>query len=915
MIDLDVMTSDERIYICEQVSLMSVRQYFQKHHNDFSVIKPGFRAEKLSDKDTFSIFVKNTSKPFIASFLDKTINIWLSQIKEHQDNLVSAGYSEDEALLLTIPDSVFSDNCELYFKLCGTKHNDEYIRLFKEALSLRKKESEAQKNEKLKLTEKKDKEQLEKANKTIDMLREELSEKNKTESNLSEALNSAKKQLDNKTEELLDLQKRVKDAKLKENELNAELEHYRRLETYSDEEYVQDDYAEFQHISICQVFHDHIGQTWLKRLADVVDSEIEPFVLDESMPRYFDNRDRLFWRNGPDEDEAIGVWGWKAEQNNSDSTKDYVTSDYRQYLRIIRVIELPQCKSLSEVARILIEGVDKHYSAEKALYVCAITEGNIEGLLCSSSNMTIIGDKAHLTPSVFMLPRYIIKSTDVVTLTGKRFYRKINLGVPQSMYRIRTPYDVVKKMILARATVTALRENELSKKEAQKCRQFIDSIPVDTLIQELSDAYACSEEEAGEYVKGFIEHIDEYITGNDLEINTISIALARNEELVELCKKKLSEEWENECADRINEAKKRIELVEQEENERRQEAELLIDKKNELDEEIIRSQNRVEEMNQLVADVEEKTKDRIREIQQNVGEFVSHLAFITPFSSIEKASDLHRNNELVAFESSVECVEYGNLTDIDSFEEELSDNLTSVGYLENASCEMAQAISFCICNKLPIVIGSNQNSVSQCVAATIGEQKLTEIYIYNQHTIIADLYSLINEKDTGYHKVYLIHGVFDGYSNSIFNELLSIIGRPNVNAIFILSLQGVAQNMLFDSIWSNAFYIDGDRGFDRIINSTLHSFRIELRFSRDLQEDEYRKKRKSLEPFSGILQNIQLYRYAMYLAVYNLEINDSQTIIHQMIAVARSAGSEEQLISLFHENGIANGEELLKKYL
>ena len=292
------------------------------------------------------------------------------------------------------------------------------------------------------------------------------------------------------------------------------------------------------------------------------------------------------------------------------------------------------------------------------------------------------------------------------------------------------------------------------------------------------------------------------------------------------------------------------------------------------------------------------------------------MSFITPFANSKTAIEVsQKQNSISVFQSKMEHKAIESVDDIDTFEEELIDNLTLTGYTDEAAVEMAQAISFCICDRHPIVIGKNSTSIAQCVAATIGGQELTEIFVGNEPTLISSLYDLLSKNSFNYPLVYLIHGVFDGFNNNLFNELSCLIRRPTLNAVIFLSLEGISPNMIFNSVWSEAFYIDGDSGMERFADGAVQAVQPNLAFIRNVNNDEYKDKRKELLPFSSVLSNIQICWYAKYLASYNISINESQTILNQMIAVSRSSGTEEALRTLFHENGVDNGEKLIEKYL
>ena len=116
---------------------------------------------------------------------------WLDDIKESRNRLVDEGYSEEEALLITIPDSVFGDNCELYFKLIDQKASEDYVRLFREALSLRQKDAEERSQSAQEGEEQRGGALLEEAKKSIAALTEQLSDSKKSESSLISELDSA----------------------------------------------------------------------------------------------------------------------------------------------------------------------------------------------------------------------------------------------------------------------------------------------------------------------------------------------------------------------------------------------------------------------------------------------------------------------------------------------------------------------------------------------------------------------------------------------------------------------------------------------------------------------------------------------------------------------------------------------------
>lgn len=916
MLKLAELSQDEFKYICGRLLLPDVRRYFQNNPKDFAKIRPGFRAEKLSDADTLSILVKNANKPFITAFIERMINDWLSQIGNHRDLLESEGYSEGEALLKTIPNSVFCDNCELYFKLTEQKPDDAYLRLFRDALTLVEKTAETRKDENHDETIVKDVALLENKEEEICELRTGLKQHRENEAALQESLHEAESQIRVKQEELDDVKRMLQKAETSISEMQTELDYYRHLNTYADEGFEKADLKQFQHISIGQISRDYSGQIWINRLADIVDEEISQFFADDSVPHYFDNRNRLYWRNGPDEENAIGIWNWRADPRDTDPSKDFIICEYNQNARFTEVVEFSQCKTISDVGTVLTEGFEKNFISEKVLFVYTNADGVKEGLLCLPGNLEYQGTKVRLMTSVFMLSRYSVKSFDIIKIADIQIFRKMNLGIPQSVFRVRTPYDAVKRMVLSRATIPALREHELSKREAQQCRRFLEGLPSQTLIQELSDIYACTEKEAQEYIEDFIKYADTYLSAADFDMKVLSDALGRNPELVEQCKNKLTDEWEKENSERLEESRRQLEVAEKSAEDKRIEAEQLIQKKSNLVAELESLQSQIEDREQLATDVEKKISARIEEAKQNAADFISNMAFISPASFSVAACEQQKPNLMHVFQSHMEYKNSGKIDDIDSFEEELTGNYMLNGYEEEAAVEMAQAVSFGICNQIPVIVNDNATIVAQCLAATIDGGNLSEVFIPSQDTGIEHLLDIITVDDNVEHPtVYLLHGLLDGYSISLYNALANRIRSWDKNVIILISLEGIPVHMVPSGVWNHAIYIDGDAGLQGITGQPIHAFRMLMKFKRPFDGDKYKEKRRELLPFSSVLSNMQINLYAKYLSLYNADLNESPTVLNQMIVTVRSLGMEHKLNSLFHDSGILNGEKMLESYL
>lgn len=907
MKQLAELTNEEVRYLCGQLYLPAVRTYFQKNPNKFSEIRRGFRPEKLSDADTVSILVKNVGKPFISGFLVKQVTDWMNQIEKHKESLESEGLSAGEALLKTIPDSVFCDNCGLYFKLSGMDADEQYINLFKDALSLIRKTKEAEEQEETDTDSESN--VIEDATARIKSLEIEIEEKEKAGELIRQSLLSAEETLEKYQAEIKEVSEKLSKAETAIAEMQSELNHYRYLDNYADNKF--EDTKQYQHLSVGLISHDSIGQTWINRLADIVDGEIQNFYPDEYSPKYYDNRDRLFWKDGPDKEGEFGIWGWSATPRDTDPFKDYVTSEYQRNTWLTEVVEIPQCHTISELVKMLTEEFERNFTFEKILFVCTTVNGTKEGLLCSSGDFETHGNQVRLSPSVFTLPKYVINLLDLITIAGKRICRNMNLGIPQGIVRVREPYEVVKKMVLSRSSVSVLREQGLSKKEAQHCINFLKELPMETLIQELSDTYACTESEAKGYVEGFVSHADTYLLEEDIDTKVLSAALSRNPDLVQKCKEQLTKEWEEEVTDRMIQASEELRSVKKTTDEYREKIEGLLLKKREVEQVLEEINNQIAEKEQLVSDVENKIAQRIEDAKKDAADFISQMAFTSPVSStVVKVDSLkHSLSSQISYVQG-KYKDGGEIDDIDTFEEELAENLIRSGYEEKISVEMGQIISFCICNRMPIIVEENAGIIATCISGVMGGKEVAELFIPISDIEYVDVVDAIFGKREAFNGVFLLHGVFDGYSNGLFNMIVSRMQKWDDKVCVILSIQGISPRLLPMGGWNHSFFIDGDNGLQCVRNEELFSYKLSIPFELSYDKREFMEKMKAFRPYKEMLSNISKYHYASFLTSYGLTISGSWAIQMQMITVAKSAGVEDRLREMFYENGVTEDDEM-----
>ena len=133
---LSVLNEDEIGYICSVIPHQHIIGYFKQNPEEFAKIRPGFRAISIPKTDAGKLLFNYRDRDFISSFIEKHINDWLIEIREHLQECIDDGDDKNLALICTLPFCYFASNICLYFKLVNEKYPEEYIELMNAAIEV-----------------------------------------------------------------------------------------------------------------------------------------------------------------------------------------------------------------------------------------------------------------------------------------------------------------------------------------------------------------------------------------------------------------------------------------------------------------------------------------------------------------------------------------------------------------------------------------------------------------------------------------------------------------------------------------------------------------------------------------------------------------------------------------------------------
>ena len=202
--------------------------------------------------------------------------------------------------------------------------------------------------------------------------------------------------------------------------------------------------------------------------------------------------------------------------------------------------------------------------------------------------------------------------------------------------QVKSSLEVVKEIVVRRATSARLRQGGLSIKETQHCQAFLKELPEKTMYQEIIDAYECTEKEAEEYLSAFIKQADSYLSENDIDMETLGAAVERNAELVRRCKELLLEDWQKENSEKILMAQEELEKVQRAAREERDNYITYKEQHTKVQEELKELQAEISKQEKLAQDVQEKIAARIALARKDASDFISEMAFAMPIDTKSK---------------------------------------------------------------------------------------------------------------------------------------------------------------------------------------------------------------------------------------------------------------------------------------
>ena len=699
------------------VSGKILKSIFKNNPREYQSLSYGKRPEALNYEECIALVVKKRKYKFIQTIMNNNADYIVNETLKHIEENTDEETDTDKVLAKSIISFGFDQDVVLFLKLTERPTDEEYVNKITALIDKIRQETEQEQQ-----AEPEESEEIQTATDTISEMETRLFEIEQREQKALEQYETEKAAHESDAarhkEEVESLKKQLSDSQTKISQLESELN---RLLVFDDSEVARSISSDYQHISLCRVWgRDKNEIPYVKRMADIDQSGfIHLFITDESREKTFDNRSRLYHRDGPVEIGKYGVWEWSAFPNADDITKDKVKCRFSLTFVPIEIIYLSNCDSIDGILSQLISGIDDKPVSSKTIFAVRYSNEIIQGICCTEDHLKTDDGKIKLIDQVTALPVYQFEEKNCIQVANKVFYNNISLGKPVKVASIKDSFEMIRQIILENINWTSFKQRGINKAEWRNYKTYIEELYSTDIITRISRECLCSEKEAEELLREFIDRASQYISGDSIEDEILLSVISVNADLMERCKGLITIDWQEENRQKIDEADRdiqdktgQIESLSAESLKIENNIENLTKTKERIEKEI-------SEKEKLAADVQSNVEIIIAKAQEHAAEFMASMAFVntagnTPVK-VEKGNSSCFTSGITILSEQVE--EYEDWKDLI---DNLSDNLEKAGVCSKHSKSFAAFLYSSFLNHFPLLLsGPDASEIADAFSVSL----------------------------------------------------------------------------------------------------------------------------------------------------------------------------------------------------
>jgi len=519
----------------------------------------------------------------------------------------------------------------------------------------------------------------------------------------------------------------------------------------------------YEQTSVCEV----IETTWGKKLLRLADVDTENNVLinfdyDKDSLWYFENRQWLPPKEGPNNIGNIGVWNWTAVPNKNDPTKDYISSvEYDSGRTPTELVIMSGVDTLEELVRVLRDdGIDSTAAGIERIYCIRTDNNRYEGIRCQDKDFS--GSK--IKPDRLRLPVIELSGSEIINSGEHNFLRSLDPLPAKREEPLHSPIEIVKNSILERCKWKEMKAEGFSKKEFQHVNEFLKNMPDKNLLEEISNSCLCSVADAKAYVDEFLRNINKYLNADDIDSHVVDSIIKNHQELNARIRNEIEQQWEAENSSKIAKEHEKLDAIARQFEERQKALNKINAEISAKEEEQAALQRKIKEKQQYENEVEAEIEKKFNEARENAAVFVADMVFSQPIMNNGTSQNAIANLSAPSFEFTVgKALDNGDIKEdkvntLLDCEDILEDELQSgAGVAEEHCAFLASLLMSAWDTRIPLLIaGPNASAIADALSVSIDGKMADRIQCIGKYSKVP-----VREKSAA-HGVIVVENVFSG---------------------------------------------------------------------------------------------------------------------------------------------------------
>ena len=213
-------------------------------------------------------------------------------------------------------------------------------------------------------------------------------------------------------------------------------------------------------------------------------------------------------------------------------------------------------------------------------------------------------------------------------------FRRLTLGMPSAEIQVIEPISIVKDIVLKRVSWPIFKAKGVTKSDWQNFKKYLEMIPEEGIVEEISAACRSSEAQAVQLLDEFCTSANSYFDGDTIEETMIAKAIMDSPELLQRSKEMVSAEWHKENDTAIKEANAALAAVQAETAATERRNAESISELEKINAKIAEVSSTLDEKLGFAENVDTIVAERIQKAKENAAEFIASMAFAAPPSPV-----------------------------------------------------------------------------------------------------------------------------------------------------------------------------------------------------------------------------------------------------------------------------------------